>query len=419
MQRNRFTSGALVVIATIALMIGIVGGGIAGGAAGYMLNDDNSEPEVVTATPRAEQTTSNSTPVDEEETADTAIDDGVQAQQDETPTEDEDSDTDSDGASATNDGDAADVFDQVSPAVVTVVNELEFDGEGFSPDGLRPSGSGTGFIIGEDGIIITNNHVVEGSENIRVIYENGEEVNAELIGTDAFTDLAVLRVDGDVPATVPLGDSDALRPGEPVIAIGSALGEFTSTVTQGVVSGLGRQLDGSGMDNMIQHDASINPGNSGGPLLNMDGEVVGVNTAVVRNAGTGITAEGLGFAVPSNTVTDISEEILETGQVSRPFLGITYQILTPRAAAAEGISVEYGAIVMEITPGESVSQTDIQVGDIITQLNGEEINQDQSLQTLLMQYDPGETISMEVHRPETDETFTVDVTLGERPAELQ
>ncbi|MFW6074579.1 MAG: S1C family serine protease [Chloroflexota bacterium] len=418
MQRNRFTTGALVVIATIALMIGIVGGGIAGGAAGYMLSDDgDDEPRVVTATPRAEQTTADATDVQDEESSESAIDNDAQAQADETPGED--SESDSAGAADPDAQSAADIFDQVSPAVVTVVNELEFDGGAFSPDGMRPSGSGTGFIISDDGYIITNNHVVEGSESIRVIYENGEEVEAELVGVDAFTDLAVLRVDDDVPATVPLGNSDELRPGEPVVAIGSALGEFTSTVTQGVVSGLGRQLDGSGMDNMIQHDASINPGNSGGPLLNLEGEVVGVNTAVVRNAGTGVTAEGLGFAVPSNTVADVSDEIIETGQVSRPYLGIAYQILTPRAASAEGLPIEYGAIVQEITSGDPVSQTEIEVGDIITALEGDEINEEQSLQTILMEHDPGDTITLDVYRPSSDETLEVEVTLGERPADLQ
>lgn len=417
MQNNRFTTGALVFVATIALLVGIVGGGIAGGVAGYMAAD-NGEPEVVTATPVANETSAEAarTPAGSADET-TAVEE--RAQDNPNPGESEqESDAGAQAPAETTDELIPAIVEQVSPAVVTVINERDFGGDFFSPDGLRPAGTGTGFIISEDGYIITNNHVVEGSDGLRVIFENGEESPAELVGTDAFTDLAVLQVEGPVPATVPLGDSAALRPGETVIAIGSALGEFTNTVTAGVVSGLGRQLQGSGLDNMIQHDASINPGNSGGPLVTLDGEVVGVNTAVVRNAGAGVAAEGLGFAVPSNTVKEVFEEIVDTGQVSRPFLGITFQILTPRAATAEDLPIDYGAIVVEVTPGGPVDQAGVEVGDIITTIGGEEISEDRSLQEILFQHDPGDTISIEVYRPASDEFLTFEITLGERPENL-
>ncbi|HUG15458.1 MAG TPA: trypsin-like peptidase domain-containing protein, partial [Thermomicrobiales bacterium] len=203
----------------------------------------------------------------------------------------------------------ADIVARTNMAVVTVINRRYFGG--FFNDGadLRPVGAGTGFIISDDGYIVTNAHVVALSVAIDVIFADGTMVEATLIGTDAFTDLAVIKVDVPVPGILPLGDSNALRPGERVIAIGSALGNYTNTVTEGVVSGLGRRLvnvDGSAMDNLIQHDAPINPGNSGGPLLNMWGEVIGVNTAVVRQAASGLYADGLGFAISSQTVQSVA-----------------------------------------------------------------------------------------------------------------
>jgi S1-C subfamily serine protease len=178
---------------------------------------------------------------------------------------------------------AADLVEQVRAAVVTVVNLQE--STGFGPGGdTQQAGSGTGFIIDTDGNIVTNQHVVQGGDEFQVILADGTAVPATLIGADPFTDLAVVRMEGEVPATVPLGDSDALRPGQPVLAIGSPLGAFTNTVTDGIVSALNRDFPGAAQQgtaiysNLIQHNADINPGNSGGPLFNLAGEVVGVNT---------------------------------------------------------------------------------------------------------------------------------------------
>jgi 2-alkenal reductase len=166
---------------------------------------------------------------------------------------------------------------------------------------------------------------------------------------------------------------------------------------------------------MIQHDAPINPGNSGGPLFNLDGEVIGVNRAVVRQGGIGVSAEGLGFAIPSETVKDIVATLIQDGTVERPFLGITYQQLTPRAAESLDLPVENGVVVVELSRGPA-ADAGVEVDDVITHINGEEINQDNSLVDLLFAFEPGDSVELTIYRPSTDETFTVDVTLGTRPA---
>uniref|UniRef100_A0A831X8I0 PDZ domain-containing protein n=1 Tax=Thermorudis peleae TaxID=1382356 RepID=A0A831X8I0_9BACT len=314
----------------------------------------------------------------------------------------------------------ADIVERVSPAVVTVVNRQALGLGGLFGDENEPAGTGTGFIIDEQGHVITNNHVVEGAQEIEVLFSDGSKASAQLVGADRFSDLAVIKVDPPVPGTLPLGDSDALRPGDRVIAIGSTLGDFTNTVTEGVVSGLGRQLetpDGFNLENLIQHDASINPGNSGGPLLNLRGEVVGVNTAVVRQAGF-LPIEGLGFAIPSNTVRLIAEQLIQNGRVIRPYLGITYEPITPRQALAGDLPVDHGVLVTAVEPGSPADQAGVRNGDIITSLNGQAINGDHPLVNELFRYRPGDTVTVEVFRPSTGETLTLQVQLGERPADL-
>lgn len=406
MSGRRFTTGTLVIVAAVMLMIGTLGGAIAGGTAGYLLTRDDDSTNIVSRAPDTERTSAPVATPAEQTTSNAA-----QAE-DPTPTEDESTNP----PPTTGDFSVADVAERVSSAVVTVINEQEFTGGFLQPEGMQPVGTGTGFIISEDGLIVTNNHVIDGSDSLRIVFEDGSTAAAQLLGADSVTDLAVIKVDGAVPGTVALGDSDALRPGEPVIAIGSALGNFTNTVTAGVVSGLGRHLDS--LDGLIQHDAAINPGNSGGPLLNMHGEVVGVNTAVVRNAGTGIDAEGLGFAVPSSTVDNIANQLIENGAVTWPYLGIRYRALTPTLAGASNLEINQGAEIMEVTPGGPVSESGIQVNDVITAINGEAIDQDSSLTGLLFEYEPGETIDVDVFRPASDETLTFQVTLGTRPNDL-
>ena len=310
----------------------------------------------------------------------------------------------------------ADLVEEVNPAVVTVINQQTFGGFYDQQGEPQTAGTGTGFFITEDGYLVTNNHVVEGSDDVSVIFADGTEVDAELVGTDPLTDLAVIKVDGEIPGYVELGDSAELRPGERIIAIGSPLGSYTNTVTEGIVSGIGRSVRGTSaaIDNLIQHDAAINPGNSGGPLFTLDGKVVGVNTLVVRQSGNGISAEGLGFAIPSDTVAQVSEAIITDGRVERPYLGITFLPLSPTTAATLEIDVDYGALVEEIQPGPA-ADAGLQVDDVITEIDGDEVNEDSTLTDLLFEYEPGDTIEMTVYRSATDETLTLDVTLGTRP----
>jgi S1-C subfamily serine protease len=311
----------------------------------------------------------------------------------------------------------ADLVEAVNPAVVTVINQQNFSGF-FGSDTHQTAGTGTGFIISDDGYIVTNNHVVEGSTSLRVVFHDGTDVEATLVGTDPITDLAVIRVEGAIPAVATIGDSTILRPGDRVIAIGSALGDYTNTVTEGIVSALGRTLragnGGASLENLIQHDAAINPGNSGGPLFNLNGEVVGVNTAVVRQAGAGISAEGLGFAIPSETVQHIVTALIEEGGVTRPYLGIVYQQINPRAATAEGLPMDNGVIVTELADGPA-REAGLLVNDVITHLNGEEINLEQPLVNLLFRYSPGDVVTLTVYRHATQETLEIEVTLGTRP----
>lgn len=313
----------------------------------------------------------------------------------------------------------ADLVEQVNPAVVTVINKQTFGGFYDQQGEPQTAGTGTGFFISNDGYLVTNNHVIEGSQALSVIFMDGTQVDATLVGADQLTDLAVLKVEGDVPGYVELGDSSALRPGERVIAIGSPLGAYTNTVTEGIVSGIGRRVSGTSaaIDNLIQHDAAINPGNSGGPLFTLDGKVVGVNTLVVRNSGNGVSAEGLGFAIPSDTVTQISQAIIENGSVERPFLGITFQQLSPTVAATLNVNVDNGALVVDVQAGPA-ADAGLKVDDIITRINGDDINEDNTLTDLLFKYKPGETVELTVYRPSTDETLTLKVTLGTRPNDL-
>jgi S1-C subfamily serine protease len=423
MANKQFPMSVVVMIAAIAMILGTIGGGLAGGTAALLLDDDPASEATATPARSADLTSSDPTPTSTEAdlvpVVPTEEAGGVPVRAEPTAT----TEPEEDGVAIETEDvqpvpSVADIVEGVSAAVVTVVNQQRF--QGFTGDGmeLQPAGTGTGFVISADGYIVTNNHVVEGSAALEVILADGERVEATLVGSDGFTDLAVVKVDRQLDVVLAFGDSSALRPGEEVVAIGSALGDFTNTVTQGVVSALGRTLSGGvgpNLENMIQHDAAINPGNSGGPLFNMSGEVIGVNTAVVRQAAPGISAEGLGFAIPSSTVQEIVGSLIESGQVIRPYLGISYEPVTPRSATAQGLDVQNGVLVTELPTGGPAARAGLQVGDIITRLAGEAIDQDNPLVNLLFKHQPGDTIEVEVYRQSTGETLTFDVTLEVRP----
>lgn len=311
------------------------------------------------------------------------------------------------------------VVQTVGPAVVTVVNQLGTDASGLTGEAL-----GSGVIIDNQGHIITNNHVVEGQQSLTVIFADGKKVNnVQLVGTDAQSDIAVLQVDGTMPAIASLGDSNAIQPGETVVAIGSALGDFRNSVTVGVISGVHRNLQsdtgGNSMDDMIQTDAAINHGNSGGPLIDLDGQVIGINTAILRGTGFDTdVAEGLGFAIPSNTVRSISAQLISKGKVSRPYLGVTTVAVDDRISAyydlhdAQGNPLSGGALVRQIRSGTPAEQAGIQVGDVLTGINNFPIDADHSLGNVLTNFNPGDTVT--IHLLRNGNTQDVSATFTER-----
>jgi len=281
---------------------------------------------------------------------------------------------------------------------------------------IQPKSSGSGVIISPDGYILTNNHVVEDNQSLDVIFANGDKASARLIGADQYADTAVIKVDVHVPAVAELGNSSALQPGEAVIAIGSALGDFKNTVTVGVVSATGRNLDsgnGFSLEGLIQTDAAINHGNSGGPLVNTLGQVIGINTAIVRNdTSSGDVAEGLGFAIPSSTVKNVADQIIKKGYVSRPYLGIRSVTITPEVAGANGLPMDWGVYVRGVDRGSPAEQAGVRQGDIITEIGQDKIGDDLSYTNALLHHQPGERATLKVWRD--GKTLSLDVTLGEQ-----
>jgi 2-alkenal reductase len=310
---------------------------------------------------------------------------------------------------------------KVAPAVVTVINTQTISVR-TSPFQTIPSrqqqrSSGSGVIISEEGYIITNHHVIEGQQSLTVIYADGSRHEATLIGSDPLQDLAVIKVSDPVPATATLGDSSALQPGETLIAIGSPLGDFKNTVTTGVVSALNRSVPGSSMEGLIQTDAAINHGNSGGPLVNVKGEVIGINTLVVRGNGNSFDqAEGLGFAVPSNIVKTVSEALIANGKIEYAYLGVSYGMIDPDIAVENNLPVQNGALISQVVPGQPAAKAGLKEGDIITAVNGNQLGSETSLRGVLLQQKPGDTITLEVLRD--NETLTFEVTLATRPSDL-
>ncbi|MDK2980359.1 MAG: serine protease Do [Chloroflexota bacterium] len=305
------------------------------------------------------------------------------------------------------------VVEAVQPAVVTVVGTTagQMTFFGYSGDSTV---SGSGVIVTTDGYILTNNHVVEDTQELTVILSDGTELPATLVNTDSFADLAVLKVEGDMPGVAVLGNSDNLKPGESVIAIGSPLGDFRNTVTVGVVSATGRSLNtGNGyeMENLIQTDAAINSGNSGGPLVNLAGEVVGINSAVVRGSSNSAIAEGLGFAIPSNTVELISQQIITKGYFARPYMGVSIQQVDPSTAARYNLPVKWGAYVTRIGSDSPASAAGIRQGDIIVRMDNQTFDENTQFVNALFNYSPGDTVEVEFVRD--GQHITVQVTLTE------
>jgi 2-alkenal reductase len=318
--------------------------------------------------------------------------------------------------------DARTAVEEAGPAVVTIVNTQSVNNTGrrfFGP--MTATAIGSGVIISNDGYIVTNNHVIENQQSLEVIFSDGTKAAATLVGTDSFSDLAVIKVDTEVPAVAEFGDSDALEPGQAVVAIGSALGDFRNTVTAGVVSALHRDLEDSGLvalQDLIQTDAAINEGNSGGPLLDIEGNVIGINVAVVRGAGMGTSiAEGLGFAIPGNTARQVADQLIANGSVSRPYVGVSYQQITPQMAAYYSLPVDQGLLITAVGEGSPAAQAGIQQGSIITHFDDVELGGEgnSSLEQVLSNHQVGDSVELTVIAPGTGSEQELTLVLGAQP----
>lgn len=271
---------------------------------------------------------------------------------------------------------------------------------------------GSGFIVSADGYILTNNHVVDGAEKINVVLSGGKEVPAKVIGRDPKSDLAVIKIEGKDHPYLPLGDSDALEIGEWVIAIGNPFG-LDASVTVGVVSAKGRnQLHITDFEDFIQTDAAINPGNSGGPLLDVDGKVIGINTAIVSGSGGYM---GIGFAVPSNMAKKIMGQLIESGEVTRGFLGVSLQPLDSDLVAAFHLKNDKGALAAEISKDSPAEKAGLKQGDVITSFNGLPVENLSAFRNSVSMMNPGTPLKLVVMRDGKE--FTVNATVGTYPIE--
>jgi 2-alkenal reductase len=248
-----------------------------------------------------------------------------------------------------------------------------------------------------------------------VIFADGSQVDVTIVGTDIYADLAVLKVNAAIPGVAGLGNSDTLKPGETVIAIGSPLGDFKNSVTVGVISATGRSIDtgkGYQLEDLIQTDAAINHGNSGGPFVNLAGEVIGINTLVVRGSGfTSDVAEGLGFAIPVNTAWAVAEQIIQKGYVSRPYLGIRWQSITPAIAQAYNLPVEWGVYVADVFADSPAARAGLERGDIIVRIGEIDLGENHSYINTIFNYSPGDKVTLEVYRG--NKRIEIQVTFGE------
>lgn len=271
----------------------------------------------------------------------------------------------------------------------------------------RQKSLGSGFIISRDGYILTNNHVVSGADKIFVSLSDEEEYKAKVVGKDENTDIALIKIEAKkdhFPSAV-LGNSDSLETGDWVIAIGNPFG-FGHTLTQGIVSAKARVIGAGPYDSFIQTDAAINPGNSGGPLINMDGEVVGINTAIVASG------QGIGFAIPINMAKQILQEMKDTGSVSRGWLGVGIQDVTPEIARAIGLDKPSGAMITSIYPGDPAYRAGLKKGDVILRINNQDIQDPRALTRLIGCLKPEEKVSMVIWRD--SKRVTISARLGKR-----
>ncbi len=271
------------------------------------------------------------------------------------------------------------------------------------PQNYKQRSLGSGFVISEDGYILTNNHVIDGADDIRVKFDDGRELKGEVKGSDPKLDLALIKVTTDVKLHVAeLGDSDAIRVGEWVMAIGNPFG-LSETVTAGIISAKGRVIGSGPYDDFIQTDASINPGNSGGPLFNARGEVIGINTAIVAGG------QGIGFAIPVNMAKSIIPQLRDTGKVARGWLGVSIQPVTKELSQAFGLKDEGGALVSEVTPESPAQKAGIRTGDVIVEFDGKAIKEMNELPRVVAATAAGKEVTVKVVRDGKTEALTATI----------
>ena len=345
------------------------------------------------------------------------------------------------------DSDITNAVDKVQDAVVSVIN-LQSQNQGTNGFGqlfgqqqqessddsnLEASSEGSGVIYkksGNSAYIVTNNHVVEGQQGLEVLLKDGTKVKAELVGTDAYSDLAVLKISADkVNKVASFGDSNSLKVGEPAIAIGSPLGsEYANSVTSGIISSLNRQVTSTNESNQtvninaIQTDAAINPGNSGGPLVNIEGQVIGINSSKIAStsaSSSGVSVEGMGFAIPSNDVVNIINQLEKDGKVTRPALGITMVDLSAVSTQQQEQilkipeSVTNGVIVTNVQPATPAEKAGLKQYDVITKIDDTDVSSGVELQSVLYQKKVGDSVKITYYRGKEKKTTTVQLTIDQ------
>jgi len=303
----------------------------------------------------------------------------------------------------------SEVVSQVKPSVVAI--DVEVVTEDIFGQPSTQQGAGSGWVLSEDGYIVTNNHVVENAETVTVTLGDGRVFTAETVHTDPLTDLAVLKVDAvDLPE-VTVGSSSDLQVGDWVLAIGNSLGLGISA-TLGIVSALDVTLSsapGQTLLGLIQTDTAINPGNSGGPLVNINGDVVGINSIKISQVGI----EGMGYAISIDEAMPIIQQLIDTGYVSRPWLGVSIYPVDPQVKQIYGLGIDHGVLVTEVVDNSPAAEAGIRAGDIITGIEAKEINDTRELLDLLTSYEIGQEIEVKYYRG--DEELSAQVTLGESP----
>lgn len=289
--------------------------------------------------------------------------------------------------------------------------QMPFGNPDENSRGPRQHGLGSGVIVTDDGYILTNNHVVEGADQVKVALQDGREFDAKVVGRDPKTDVAVLKVDAKSLPAVALGNSEQIEVGDVVLAVGNPFG-IGQTVTMGIISATGRATLGLDYEDFIQTDAAINPGNSGGALVDANGRLIGINTAILSRSGGN---QGIGFAIPVGLARDVMESLVRDGKVTRGYLGVMIQDINPSLAKKFGLEDSHGALVGEVTPKGPADKAGLESGDVVVELNGRPVKDSRNLKLSVARVDPGETATIKVLRDGQEKTLKVKV--GELPGD--